>query len=246
MLVVTALALLPGCGKKGALVPPETLAPAPVSDLALSQKGARFQVSWSAPGKEEGGAALRNLAGFLLFRRMLLPANEDCEECPTAYPQPARIDLDYLQGVRRTGNRFLFDDLDVKKGESYQYKIRSFTTDGTQSRDSNKPRRTLATPPRPPVLEALPSESGVVLAFVAPPPEEGSAIGYNIYRSKKGGEMPLSPLNAAPVTATSYEDRNIQAGVRYSYTVTSLAAVNGGTVESVPSNLAEGAMTERD
>ena len=91
LLALAALALvLAGCGKKGPLVPPEALVPAPVANLAVAQKGARFQVSWSAPGKQEGGATLRDLAGFLLFRRPLLPPAEDCDECPSAYRQLAR------------------------------------------------------------------------------------------------------------------------------------------------------------
>ena len=246
MLVVTALALLAGCGKKGALIPPEALAPAPVADLALAQKGAGFQLSWTAPGRQEGGATLRDLAGFLLFRRMLLPPAEDCEECPTAYSRLARIDLDYPQGVRRAGDRFLFDDFDLKSGKSYQYKLRSFRADGTQSRDSNKVRRSAAIPPRPPVVQAQSTATGVVLSFEAPAPEAGSLIGYNIYRGKKGGEMPLSPINSAPVTGTGYEDRDLLVGESYSYTVTAVAALNGVTVESAPSNLAEGAISGRD
>lgn len=246
VLVVAVLALAAGCGKRGALVPPEALAPAPVTDLALAQKGGRFQVSWSAPTRQEGGAPLRDLAGFLLFRRMLLPPAEDCEECPGAYAELSRIDLDYLRGVRRLGNLFLFDDSDLKPGKSYQYKLRSFTTDGTQSRDSNKVRHTVLAPPPAPVLEALSSTTGVVLAFVALPPREGSLIGFNIYRARKGDEMPLSPLNSAPVTGTTYEDKVPLVGVPYDYQVTSVAQLNGETAESALSNRAEGAMLERD
>lgn len=255
--VVLGLVLLSGCGKKGALIPPEALAPASVSDLAVAQKGGRFQVSWSAPSKEQGGAPLKDLAGFLLFKRMLLPPAQDCETCPSAYSQLAKIDLDYLQGVRRVGNLFLVDDADLKKGKSYQYKVRSFTADGTQSRDSNVARRSAVTAPLPPVLEALSSETGVVLAFVALPPEEGTLIGYNVYRSKIA-ETPsastsatapaelISPLNATPITGTTFEDKGLLVGARYSYIVTTLAAVNGETVESAPSNQAEGAIVDRD
>ena len=236
------LALCAGCGKKGPLLPPEALVPAPVADLTVAQKGSHFQVSWSAPGKQEGGSRLRDLAGFLLFRRTLLPAGEDCDDCPGAYGQLARIDLDYPKAVRRSGNLFLYDDFELKKGSSYQYKLRSFTSEGTQSRDSNRAHHKVLIPPSAPVLEALSSTTGVVLAFLAPPPEQGSLLGYNVYRSKKGEEMPLSPLNAAPLAGTTYEDHVLLVGAPYDYRVTSVAALNGETVESLPSNLAEGAM----
>ena len=245
-ILLLSLALLPGCGKKGALVPPEALVPAPVSDLSVAQKGGRFEVSWTAPSKEVGGSRLTDLAGFLLFKRALLPPSQDCEACPGAYPAPTRIDLDYPKNVRRLGDSFLFDDFDLKKGASYRYKVRSFTRDGAQSGDSNLARRTAVTAPLPPVVEALPSATGVVLAFVALPPEEGSLLGYNIYRAKAGGATPLSPLNREPVTGPTFEDKGVLVGERYSYTVTSLAKVGDETVESAPSNLVEGAIVDRD
>ena len=246
-IVSLVLSSLCGCGKKGALIPPEALVPAPINNLAVAQKGNFFQVSWSAPTKEQGGARLKDLAGFLLFRRVLLPANLDCDDCPGAYTERARIDLDYLRETRRVGDLFLFDDHDLKLGQSYQYKIRSFSAEGAQSRDSNRAHRTAVNPPLPPVLEALSSTTGVVLAFVAIPPEEGKLVGYNVYRSISGRAMPLASLNPKPVTSNNYEDRALLVGIHYSYTVKTVVAMpNGEMVESAPSNLADGTMLERD
>jgi len=245
-LVATALALLLGCGKKGPLVPPEALAPAAIGNLSVVQQGGRFQVSWSAPGRQEGGDRLEDLAGFLLFKRTLLPPAEDCETCPSAYTEVAHVDLDYPKGVKRLGNRYLFEDYDLKQGKAYQYKVRSFNTDGVQSTDSNKARHTALAAPLPPVVEALPSATGLVLAFVALPPDEGSITGYNIYRSKAGSPMPTAPLNAKPLNAKTYEDKDLLVGVRYSYTVTSVVTVNGESAESDPSNQVEATLPERD
>lgn len=243
--VMLGLALLSGCGKKGALVPPEALVPAPVSSLAVAQKASRLQVSWNAPTKEQGGAPLKDLAGFQLFKRVVLPPGQDCEECAGAYPQMFKFDLEYLQGARRIGNLFLFDDQDITRGKTYQYKVRSFTADGALSRDSNLARRTVFTPPPPPVAEANFSETGVVLTFSAPQPAEGSLAGYNVYRSKDSSEMPLSPLNSAPLTGPAYQEEDLLVGVRYSYWVTTLATVNGEMVESAPSSPAAGSVIER-
>lgn len=240
--LAASLALLSGCGKKGALVPPEALAPAPVTNLALAQKDGRFQVRWSAPSRQEGGASLKDLAGFLLFRRVVLPPNEDCEECATAYGQPLKIDIEYPQAAKRSGNFWIYDDRDLTVGKLYQYKVRSFTTTGVQSKDSNRVRRTAAIPPLPPVLEAASSADEVTLSFVGLPPQQGAPAGYNIYRSKKGEEFPLFPLNATPITGNSYVDRLSQFGVPYSYAVTSVAVVDGESVESAPSNVAEGSL----
>ena len=242
LVLVLLLLSLAGCGKRGVLVPPESLAPAPVGDLALAQKGGRIQVSWSAPSRQEGGEPLSDLAGFLLFRRAVLPPAEDCEECPSAYAQLARIDVNYPEPARRSGSLWLYDDFDLKLGRVYQYKVRSYTTAGAQSKDSNRARRAVLIPPLPPVLEAASSASEVTLSFVALPPEQGTLVGYNVYRSKKGEPAPPTPLNPAPLTANTYQDKPAQFDTAYSYSVTSIAALDGETVESAPSNVAEGSL----
>jgi predicted small lipoprotein YifL len=237
--LAASVLLLGGCGKKGALVPPEALVPAPIASLAVTQKGGEFQVSWTGPGKQEGGGKLQDLDGFLLFRRNVLPPSEDCEECASAYRELIRVDLDLPEGVRRVGSLWFYDDVDLRKGQSYQYKVRSYTKSGAQSKDSNKVRRTAVTPPLPPVLEAAGSPSEVTLNFVALPPEEGAFVGYNIYRARKGEPMPLAPLNPTPFTGNSYADKELVLGITYDYTVTGIAKVGGETVESAPSNTAE-------
>src|SRR5664279_1692397 len=108
LLVVVIAVLLAGCGKKGALVPPEALVPAAISDLRVEQKGERFLVLWSSPIRQEGGRALRSLSGFRLFRRDLLPPGEDCEECPEAYRLLTSIDPEYPRGGVADGNRGLY------------------------------------------------------------------------------------------------------------------------------------------
>lgn len=246
LILAASLSLLTGCGKKGPLIPPEALVPAPVATLKVAQKGAEVQVSWTAPGRQEKGGKLEDLSGFLLYRRNVLPPSQDCEECPSAYKQLALVDLDLPEGVRRVGSLWIYDDFDLRKGQTYQYKVRSFARGGAQSKDSNKVRVTAVTPPLPPVLEAAGSPTEVVLNFVALPPEQGHAIGYNVYRAKKGEPTPFTPLNKAPLTANTYQDRELFLGTSYDYTVTSLADVDGQIVESAHSNVAEAGLVLPD
>jgi len=117
ILMITVLALLlAGCGRKGKLIPPEALRPAPVHDLQIAQRGESFQVSWSQPTQDEGNRPLKELAGFHLFKREVLPPEEDCESCADAYKSLKIIDLQYLQDVRRAGGRFFINDPDVETG----------------------------------------------------------------------------------------------------------------------------------
>lgn len=249
--LLTLLCLLPlalsGCGKRGALIPPESLVPAPIKDLTAAQKGNYLQVSWSAPTKEEGGARLKDLAGFILFRHVVLPENLDCDQCPGAYREIARVDLDYLGQARKIDGRFYYDDNDLKSAETYRYKVRSRTAEGGESRDSNKAQRPVFTPPLPPVLEASATENAVDLSFVAIPPEQGKLTGYNIYRYKPGAPLPVAPLNPAPLNENTYQDKSLYLGERYSYTVRTVATMpDGETVESAPSNEVQGTLKEPD
>lgn len=240
-------ASLVGCGKKGPLIPPEALAPAAVSDLKLAQKGEFFQLSWSRPAREEGGGPLRDLAGFRIFKREVLPPAEDCEACPDAYRLLKGVDLDYLQEVRRSGDLFFFNDNDVRLGKTYQYKAVAVKKDGTPSRESNRARRTKVEPPLPPVLQAASTPTGINLEFVAIPYPEGGAIqGYNIYRWRAGEAMPIKPLNDKPVTGNTFEDLRLAMGTVYTYAVRTVASVAGESVESVPSNEVSGALTTPD
>ena len=238
-------ALVAGCGKKGPLIPPDALVPAPVSDLAVAQKGERFQVTWSIPSRQQGGAPLDNLQGFMLFRRPVLPPEQDCEECPSAYATLGRYDLDYLQGALRIGNKLLVEDANLNRGSSYQYKVRSYTRDRAQSRDSNLPRHTLLVPPPAPTLQAAANAASVTLTITAPAPEQGALVGYNIYR-REAGEAEAFPLTRSPIKNTTFEDTQAIFGKRYSYRVTSIAEVNKETVESAPSTEVEAALVDPD
>jgi len=237
--------VLAGCGRKGPLMTPESLAPAAIVDLRVEQKGAQFQVSWSRPSSEEGGQALKDLAGFRLFKREVLPAGEDCEECPTAYRLALSVDLEYLQGIAVAGNRYLFSDGDLAEGKTYRYKVHSLKKDGTVSRASNRAGRKKVAPPLAPVLKAASSMNEVLLEWGGvSPPAGGRIAGYNIYRKESGGTIYLAPLNNAPVQEATFADKEPEWGKRYDYAIRAVAVVDGETVESGPSNEVRAGLTE--
>ena len=156
------------------------------------------------------------------------------------------VDLDYLKGVRREAGRYLLADRELTVGRSYRYKVRSFQTDGTQSRDSNKAERTAHTPPLPPAPTLLPSLTSITVTFASPPLAEGTQAGYNIYRRTDKDPTPLTPVNAAPLTSASYQDQALQHGVRYGYSVTGMVRIGNELVESAPSAELYGSLVEPD
>ena len=244
LLLLMAVSLA-GCGKKGALVPPEALRPAPVSDLRVEQKGEAFTVSWSRPTKEEGGGRLRNLALLELFRREVLPRGEDCEQCPNAYQLMTSVDLDFPRGVAVLGDRFFWFDTGVIRDRSYRYKVISRNSEGVASRPSNLAGRKKVAPPKAPAVTVLSTPTGVQLSWQAPEaPAKGRIEGYNLYRKRSGEAFGPLPLNQAPVKETAFEDTRLEHGVRYGYAVGTVALVEGEPVESELSGAVEGLLTE--
>jgi predicted small lipoprotein YifL len=241
------ITLLAGCGKKGMLISPEALIPAPINDLLAAQKGMRFQLSWSPPSQDEGGRALKDLTGFRLFKREVLPPDEDCESCTDAYQLLKTVDLEYLQDVRQVGGRLFLSDTDVIAQKTYQYKIVSFRKDGTFSHDSNKARLKMVVPPTPPRVTGLFTVTGALLHW-----EEGAslangkALGFNVYRWRADAQHAVGPLNTALVTGHDYEDMHLERGVTYIYALRSVAEVEGEVVESEFSNEIRGKLAEPD
>ncbi len=233
--------LLAGCGKRGPLVAPEALVPAAINDLSVEQKGNRFLVCWSRPGKEEWGGPLENLAGFRLFRRDVLPPDQDCETCPNAYRQVKIIDPEYLQDVIQIGSRYCLFDSDLLNAKAYQYKVVSFKKDGVISRDSNKVRRTKAVPPSAPEITAIQTPDGITLQWKSPAPVTGGSLtGYYIYRKEANEVMPLSPIAMVKSDTTRFADPHMEFGKVYYYAVRSVAKIGTELVESDLSNEVEG------
>ncbi len=229
-LIVLITILLAGCGRRGALVPPDALVPAAVSDLTVAQQGRNFLVSWSIPGKEEGGAPLKGLAGFQLFRREVLPLAEDCEECPTAYRLIKAVDLDFPQGVLRDDRRIIYLDSDLTLDTTYQYKVLALKKDGSSSKISNRVRRQVLQPPPAPVVQLTMTPYSAQLSWQQQPTANAILTGYHIYRRRLGSTNLHELL--ATVTGKSYEDQRLQADIDYEYSVSSQVKVGEMLLES--------------
>jgi predicted small lipoprotein YifL len=235
--------LLAACGKKGPLVPPEALAPSPINNLRVSQTGTGFSICLTPPSTDEIKKPLKNLAGFRVLKREVLPPDEDCEECPTAYHPFQIVDMEFPKDVQRFGSLYCLADTDLVAGKTYQYKAVSFQADGTTSKDSNKVRRKFVQPPSAPVLKSAPATTGVVLEWVSPShPGQGVAAGFNIYRGESAERMPPDPINDKPFMGNRYEDQNVTLGTKYFYVVRSVIKIDGDTVESEASNSVSGEM----
>lgn len=235
--VVCLAGILAACGRKGPLVPPESLVPAPVADLKVEQQGDGFLVSWSPPGQQAGGGRLTGLAAFRLLRREVLPPAEDCEMCPNAYRTVASVDLSYPRGVRRADGRWYYLDRDVVAGHTYQYRVVSVTADGSATPPGPPARRRLIAVLAPPHLSGEFSPVSVTLHWDAPAlPAGAELLGFTVYRGGSAGFPPPTPLVRLAADEHSFEDLRVESAALYRYGVRSVVRVGGETVESPLSN----------
>lgn len=233
--ILLAALLLTACGKKGALIPPEALVPAAVANLQVQQQGGDFRVSWSAPTKEQGGRPLRDLAGFRLLRRQLLPGETDCAACPDAWQLLTAVDLDLPVGVQRSGALYIYLDRGIKPTSSSQYRLLATSRSGGVSRPATSALKKVHPPPLPPLLTATSTPATVRLELASGGEQTPALIGFNIYRRLAGKESPPLPLNPAPVAGPVWDDQRLEYGSAYRYAATTLVRIDGDTVESPPS-----------
>lgn len=239
LLLAMGTMFLSACGRKGALMPPEALVPGTVESLRVVQKGEIFEISWSQPSKEQSGRPLRNLAGFRLLKREVLPAEVDCSSCPDSWQLLSSVELDFPGGIKKIGNYFIYLDKGLKSEAKVEYRVLAFSRNGGISRPVTTESRKKVAPPTPPLLKATGLPTAIRLDFVLPAVDWGASNGFNIYRRQPDEQSSPFPINPVPVTSTEWEDKLLQYGKKYIYSATTITTRNGQQVESAPSEEVE-------
>jgi len=235
LIMALAVALLAGCGKKGALIPPEALVPAAVQDLRVQQQGADFRITWQAPTREQGGRPLRDLAGFRLQRRDVAADGNDCAACPDSWQLLTMVDLGLSGEVRKSGATFIYFDRGLPPGSVSQYKLLALSRSGGSSAAVLSPLKKRQPVVPAPAIKAELQPSSIGITFTFTPPAGAKLLGYNIYRRQTAAEPLLLPLNSAPLPPPAWEDQQLQFGQSYRYSATALVDLAGESVESLPS-----------
>lgn len=224
-----------GCGRKGALVPPEALVPATVQNLAVQQQGADFRITWAAPTKELGGRPLRDLAGFRLQRRDIAGDGSDCASCSASWQLLTAVDLDLPGETRQSGSTFIYFDRGRTPGSTSQYRLLALSKSGGSSSPATSPLKKMQPPVLAPAIRATVLPASVSIGFDFTPPAGAKLLGFNLYRRQIGAPPSLLSLNNAPIGQRSWEDQQLQFGQTYRYAATALVEIGGEQVESLPS-----------
>ncbi|NMX22605.1 fibronectin type III domain-containing protein [Dissulfurirhabdus thermomarina] len=234
--VLFAALTLAGCGLKDRPVPPGTLAPRPVTDLAATAVPEGLELTWSPPTRDVRGHALLHVESFDLYRAELPP--DGCEGCPPAFTAP--VSLPY--GRRpRPGDKVRHLDRDVAPGHRYVYEVRVVKGWRTASAPSNRLVAAWHPPPGPPAgLAAERRERLVRLSWRRPerwadgrPIDPGTQLAYLVERraEAEGAWIRL----AGPRPGTAFLDRAVRAGRAYRYRVRAVFTFQGTPAVGPPS-----------
>ncbi len=249
ILAVALLAMLPACGRKGALIIPGTVLPQPVANLKAEPHGDKIILSWTMPSKNTKGDPLTDLAGFDVLRAM---DEESGDGCKCKLEKVAFIDLEYPKEAEISGKRIVWADKGgVLFGRKYLYKVIGVNKDDFRGQESNQAEARLLLPPgKPEGLTAKAGNRSVLLGWTAVKKlEDGSPLedlaGYNVYRFAKKGEKPVS-VNTAPVTGERFEDTGLVNNTSYYYSVSALRGKETPFAEGLPSETVEATPSDKE
>lgn len=227
LLLVSALVLMAGCGKKGPLLYPDMLVAQPPQQLKVEQSGSRLRLSFDLPAKDLSGRKLEDLEAVLVGRRTY--QEQDCVSCQDQYQDLQKIDPAFPAPAQRHGNRIIVIDTDVRAGERHQYRLQTVQKGGVVGSATFTAVTALLPPPDAPGLKAHSAFGGfVVLDITGMVPQGTSLVGYTIYRAEGNGV--LVPVTSLASGVSRYEDQAVQRDRSYRYAASTVVKRNDGVV----------------
>ncbi|MGH7821059.1 MAG: hypothetical protein ACREQ9_14945 [Candidatus Binatia bacterium] len=126
-LLLLAVTSIPACGRKADPQPADLVRPRTIRTLAANFAPEGVRLTWGRPNEYVNGKRMDDLGGFLVFRGRPGEQAEELASVPVS-------DRERFQREKR----FEYLDQGAAKGESYYYRVVSFTTDGYYSEPSNQ------------------------------------------------------------------------------------------------------------
>jgi hypothetical protein len=129
-LVLVAVLLLAGCGRKLPPIQPGSYPPPAVKDLGYRVQGEEIVLTWTVPAAapEKDSPAV----GFKVLRSRQTEAEAECLSCPPKFQEVA--DVRPSEPVETGGVQHVER---LEPGYRYQFKVRGYTAINREGRDSN-------------------------------------------------------------------------------------------------------------
>jgi len=125
------LFILPACGRKTPVVPPELAGPEATDDLTLEVDNKGITLRWGRPQEYAGGNTMEDLGGFVVLR-----AIQPDQGQTNTFTKVATITVEDRDRFRKT-KKFTYTDDQLTAGTLYRYRVQAFTLDGYYSSPSN-------------------------------------------------------------------------------------------------------------
>ena len=238
---------LAACGKRRPPLPPVERVPQRTELLSGVQRGNLVILSWPAPRRNAPDESVQSIRRIDVYRlaegvRDPLPlTEEEFNARSTLIGSVGAVEID-----RAAETLSYTDELSLTEPVRLRYAVRYVNAAGQRAAFSNflliEPASSVS---QPPVISATPEvkENAVVLRWQAPAANvdnttPANLLGYNVYRSARSQNQPAeTPLNARPVTSTTFADQTFRFGEEYEYVVRAVSLGTGGEpVESLNSN----------
>jgi hypothetical protein len=242
-----------GCGAPGEPVAPTPVVPLAVKDLEARQAGNGVELSFTLPLNSISGEKLAAPPAVEILRGAIKPdGSADAKSFRVVYTIPGAMVESYRADSRvRFIDPIAPEETKMHPGGAVAYLVRTRASQKRASGDSNAVvLRVFPVPPAIASVEARVTEAGVELSWPAPAGAAGgeaapTITGYRIYRSEMQpspiasaaqGLAPGKPESRATLLGssetTSYRDASIVFDHTYTYTVRTVAQVEGNEVES--------------
>ena len=134
LMVLTGLAMLWGCGKKGPPEPPTGSRPPHVGDLAYGISGNALELTWSIPATN--AEARLPVIGFLIYRSQQPLLESACPNCPILYKIIGDVPVRDSGAGKGEKPVITFSET-IEAGYRYIYKVHGYSKDGIRSETSN-------------------------------------------------------------------------------------------------------------
>jgi hypothetical protein len=221
-LVVVAIGT--GCGKKGPPLPPISRAPSAPTTPRPRQIGQTFVVTFEVPPPRGSGPGQELVSTELV--RVAFPPGLSPPSDPDVFRRRGQLVARHAPGgVLRPASRVEIVDptSDALPGSGIgsvlRYAVRVVDRRGRRSPLVVAPDLTPSPSlPPPTALAAEPAAEGVRVSWSAPA-GAGDDVTYNVYRTPAGDPPAEVPLNADPVSGSSFLDTGAVPGTSYDYSV---------------------------
>lgn len=244
-LVLVALIALSGCGKKTRPVPPDTVMPAPISDLSyqLDEKG--VTLNWSYPRQTVQGDRLPYRIEKFELLRAVIPIKDYCPDCPVPFGPSIEI-----RAESSDKGKVFYEETLLRPNHRYVYRVRSKAGWFVSSDDSNTVSVIWDTPLLAPSNFRI-EEGDKTLTLRWQPPTgllDGTTVSdpirYQVSRSTDGGET-FTEMPGDPIEGLVYTDKGLRNSKAYFYKVrairlhagTQAAGMSSPTTSATPRDL---------